>query len=147
MQADQEPINLSSWQRDDVMTAALKENHIAVVGLSPNPLRDSNMVARYMLEAGYTVYPVNPKEEEILGLTCYANLAELPHPVGIVNVFRDASAVPKISEHTVQIGAPYLWLQLGVVSQTGINIAQNGGVQCIVDKCIKVEHARLKALI
>ena len=122
--------------------AALKLPQIAVVGMSSNELRASNFVGYYMHRNGYQVTPVNPREDEIYGLKSYNTLQDVPTQIDVVDVFRDSSAVPEIAQAAVEIGAKYLWLQFGVISAEGIAIAEAGGVQCIVDKCIKIEHAR-----
>ena len=134
--------DLSPWQRPETILAALQCRHVAVVGMSSNELRASNFVGYYMHRNGYQVTPVNPGEDEIYGLTSYATLQDLPTPVEIVDVFRDSSAVPEIARAAVEVGARFLWLQFGVISAEGIEIAEAGGVQCIVDKCLKIEHAR-----
>ena len=123
---------------------ALATRRIAVVGLSPKPSRDSHGVARYLIEHGYDVVPVNPREDTILGRTCYPDLAAVPGHIDVVDVFRDPSAVPDIAAESVRIGADFLWLQYDVISDAGVAIAEAGGVRCIVDRCIKVEHARLR---
>jgi predicted CoA-binding protein len=134
--------NLSPWQQPQIIQSALQCKQIAVVGMSSNELRPSNEVGYYMLRNGYEITPVNPRETQIYGRTSYPTLHDVPHRIEIVNVFRDSSAVPEIAEAAVAIGAKFLWLQLGVISAQGIAIAEAGGVQCIVDKCIKIEHAR-----
>lgn len=115
---------------------------IAIVGLSANELRASNFVGFYMQRHGYRVFPVNPREQEILGETSYASLADVPEPVDIVNVFRAPDAVPEIARDSVAIGAGALWCQFGVISEEGARIARDGGVDVIMDRCLKVEHAR-----
>ena len=115
---------------------------IAVVGLSSNPGRPSYGVAAYLLEHGYQVIPVNPREDAVLGQTAYDTLLEIPHPVDLVDVFRASDAVPEIARQAVSIGAKALWLQLGVISPIGIEIAEAAGLEVIVDLCIKIEHAR-----
>jgi predicted CoA-binding protein len=115
---------------------------IAVVGLSNNQLRASYFVGYYLKRHGYQVIPVNPRETEILGETCYPSLLEVPIPVDIVNVFRAPDALPGIARDTVAIGAPALWCQFGVINAEGAHIATDGGVTVIMDRCIKVEHAR-----
>ncbi len=131
-------------EHQDVATikAALATKRIAVVGFSPNPLRASHYVGYYMMRHGYEVIPVNPMEDTILGLKSYPSVADIPDPVDVVDVFRDPSAVPEISEHAVANGAKFLWLQYNVISPEGVAIAERGGMQCIVDRCMKVEHAR-----
>lgn len=115
---------------------------IAVVGLSGNELRASYFVGYYLKRHGYQVIPVNPRETEILGQTSYASLRDVPVPVDIVNVFRAPDALPEIAADTVAIGAGSMWCQFGVVNDEGNRIAEDGGVDLVVDRCIKVEHAR-----
>jgi predicted CoA-binding protein len=115
---------------------------IAIVGLSSNPLRPSNFVGFYLQRHGYTIVPVNPNEREVLGQKAYANLSEIPFHVDVVDVFRASSAVPAIAEEAVRIGAGALWLQFGVISAEGARIAAEGGLDVVVDRCMKVEHAR-----
>lgn len=115
---------------------------IAVVGLSPNVLRPSNFVGFYLQRHGYQIVPVNPREKEILGETSYSSLTDIPFPVDVVDVFRAPEAVPGIAEEAVQIGAKALWLQFGVISPEGAEIAKRGGLQVVMDRCMKVEHAR-----
>ena len=115
---------------------------IAVVGLSGNELRASNFVGYYLKRHGYRVIPVNPRETEILGETCYANLRDIPVPVDVVNVFRAPDALPGIAQDAVAIHAGALWCQFGVINSEGAQIAEDGGVTVIMDRCLKVEHAR-----
>jgi uncharacterized protein len=115
---------------------------IAVVGLSSNPLRASYFVGYYLKRHGYQVIPVNPRETEILGEKCYPSLTEVPVHVDVVNVFRAPDALPGIARDAVAIGADALWCQFGVINAEGAKIAEDGGVTVIMDRCIKVEHAR-----
>jgi predicted CoA-binding protein len=115
---------------------------IAVVGLSNNELRASYFVGYYLKRHGYKVIPVNPRATEILGGPSYPSLLEVPEPVDIVNVFRAPGALPEIAEQTVRIGAKSLWCQFGVINLDGARIAEDGGVSVVMDRCIKVEHAR-----
>jgi predicted CoA-binding protein len=115
---------------------------VAIVGLSPNELRPSNFVGYYLQRHGYRVIPVNPRESEILGATSYASLSEIPERVDVVDVFRRPEAVPAIAEEAVAIGAGALWLQFGVISPEGAEIAARGGLDVVMDRCLKVEHAR-----
>lgn len=135
-------MNIADYQSPDVIQAALSERRIAIVGLSSNELRASNFVGYYMRRHNYDVIPVNPREQEILGNTCYSSLTEVPGDVDVVDVFRASDAVPAIAREALEIGAKYLWLQFGVISEEGIRIAEEGGLQLIVDRCLKVEHAR-----
>ncbi|MDR0342689.1 MAG: CoA-binding protein [Nocardiopsaceae bacterium] len=115
---------------------------IAIVGLSGNELRASNFVGYYLKRHGYSVIPVNPRETEILGVRCYPSLSEVPGPVDIVDVFRAPAAVPQIAREAVAIGAGTLWCQFGVISIEAAQIAEDGGMTVIMDRCLKVEHAR-----
>ncbi len=115
---------------------------VAIVGLSPNPLRPSYFVGYYLQRHGYRIVPVNPKEREILGEKSYASLANIPFPVDVVDAFRVSSAVPSLAREAVQMGAKVLWCQFGVVSPEGAEIAEQGGLTVVMDRCMKVEHAR-----
>jgi predicted CoA-binding protein len=115
---------------------------VAVVGLSPNELRASNFVGFYLQRHGYRVVPVNPREQEILGERSYASLADVPFPVDVVDVFRQPEAVPALAEEAVAAGAGALWLQFGVISPEGAETARRGGLHVVMDRCLKVEHAR-----
>jgi len=134
--------SLAQWQKADVILNALKTKRIAVVGLSSNELRASHFVGYYLKRNGYEVIPVNPREDTIFGLPCYGSIADVPGDIDVVDVFRDPSAVPEIAEQAVAKQARYMWLQFGVISPQGVEIAEAGGVDCIVDRCIKIEHAR-----
>jgi hypothetical protein len=116
---------------------------IAIVGLSPNELRPSHFVGFYLQRHGYRVIPVNPRETEILGQPSYPSLADIPEHVDVVDVFRQPDAVPAIAEEAVAIGAGALWLQFGVISPEGAAIARRGGLGVVMDRCLKVEHARV----
>jgi hypothetical protein len=115
---------------------------IAIVGLSRNELRASYFVGYYLQRHGYRVIPVNPREREILGEECFGSLLDVPVPVDIVNVFRSPDALPAIASEAVTMGAGNLWCQFSVVNEEGARIAEAGGVSVVMDRCIKVEHAR-----
>jgi predicted CoA-binding protein len=115
---------------------------IAIVGLSSNTLRPSNFVGFYLKRHGYRIVPVNPREREAVGETAYASLTDIPFHVDVVDVFRAPAFVPAIAEEAVRIGAGALWLQFGVISAEGAQIAEQGGLKVVVDRCMKVEHAR-----
>jgi uncharacterized protein len=115
---------------------------IAIVGLSKNELRASYFVGYYLLRHGYRVIPVNPREPEILGEKSFKSLVDVPVPVDVVNVFRAPDALPAIAEEAVKIRAGTVWCQFGVINEEGARIAEAGGVSVIMDRCIKVEHAR-----
>jgi uncharacterized protein len=115
---------------------------VAIVGLSNNQLRASYFVGYYLRRHGYHVIPVNPREPEILGEKSYASLTDIPVPVDIVNVFRAPDALPGIARDAVAIGAKNLWCQFTVINVEGAGIAEAGGLSVVMDRCIKVEHAR-----
>ena len=115
---------------------------IAVVGLSANELRASYFVGYYLRRHGYHVIPVNPRETEILGEKSFKSLADVPVPIDIVNVFRAPDALPGIAREAVAIKAKTLWCQFTVVNEEGARIAEAGGLTVIMDRCLKVEHAR-----
>ena len=116
---------------------------IAVVGLSDKPDRDSYIVARYLQQRGYRIIPVNPTVSEVLGEKSYASVADIPEQVDIVDVFRKPDAVLPIAQEAIDAGAGTLWLQLGVVNQEAADKAEAAGLQVVMDRCIKIEHARL----
>jgi predicted CoA-binding protein len=115
---------------------------IAIVGLSRNELRASYFVGYSLKRHGYRVMPVNPREQEVLGAESFKTLADVPGPVDIVNVFRAPEALPAVAAEAVQIRAGTLWCQFGVINLEGARIAEAGGVSVIMDRCMKVEHAR-----
>jgi hypothetical protein len=116
---------------------------IAVVGLSAEWHRPSYFAAKYVQQHGYRIVPVNPKYAEILGEKSYARLEDIPFPVDMVDVFRREADVPPIARSAVAIGAKCLWQQLGVKSQEADGIARAAGMDSVMDRCVKIEHARL----
>jgi predicted CoA-binding protein len=114
-----------------------------VVGLSADWYRPSYFAAKYMIEHGYRVIPVNPKYPEILGQRCYRSLQDIPEPVQIVDVFRKTQDVPPIAEAAIAIGAKVLWQQLGVRNEAAAAKARAAGLETVMDRCVKIEHARL----
>ena len=115
---------------------------IAIVGLSRNELRASYFVGYYLKRHGYRVIPVNPRERDILGEKSWNSLLDVPVPIDIVNVFRAPDALPAIAADAVKIRAGCLWCQFTVVNEEGARIAEQGGVSVVMDRCLKVEHAR-----
>ncbi|MGA2591481.1 MAG: CoA-binding protein [Bryobacteraceae bacterium] len=115
---------------------------IAIVGLSANAYRPSYFAALYMKAAGYEIFPVNPREQKILGRQCYASLAEIPPPVEIVDIFRETAAVPAIVEEAIAAGAKVIWMQLGVIHEQAAERALQAGLEVVMDRCVKIEHAR-----
>ena len=115
---------------------------IAVVGLSANELRASHFVGFYLKRHGYRVVPVNPKETSILGEPSFKRLSDVPFPIDVVNVFRAPDALPAVAQESVAIRAGSIWCQFGVINEEGARIAEQGGLTVVMDRCMKVEHAR-----
>ena len=116
---------------------------IAVVGLSPKPQRPSHQVARYLMAAGYTIIPVNPGHDTILGLPCYPNLRAVPVPVDMVDIFRRPEEVLPIVEDAIGIGARFIWMQAGIVHEEAAAKAEAAGLVVIMDRCTMVDHMNL----
>jgi predicted CoA-binding protein len=131
---------------DDIQTLRriLHENRvIAVVGLSANWYRPSFFAAKYMLQHGYTIVPVNPAYAEVLGQKCYASLRDIPGKVDIVDCFRKTEEILPIAADAIAIGARVLWQQLGVVNVEAAKRAEAAGLDSVMNRCVKIEHARL----
>jgi len=137
------PFDLARYQ-DPLTIQRILHNArtVAVVGLSKNELRASFFVGYYLKRHGYRIIPVNPRETTILGEPSYKSLADVPVAVDIVNVFRAPEALPGIAQEAVAIKAGSMWCQFGVINAEGARIAEAGGVAVVMDRCIKVEHAR-----
>jgi predicted CoA-binding protein len=116
---------------------------VAVVGLSPKPDRPSYRVAEYLQQHGYRIIPVNPGQREILGEKCYSSLKDIPFPVEVVDIFRNVEAIPAIVEEAIQMGAKAVWMQLDLVEPVSAQKARDAGLQVVMDRCLKIEHARL----
>lgn len=131
---------------DEDLKAILKDSGtIAILGLSPKPERDSNMVARYLLQKGYKVIPVNPIQKEILGQKAYPRLEDIDEPIDIVDIFRNPSQIMPHAEETLALKPPVktFWMQLNIENQEAAEMLTEAGVDVIMNRCIKVEHARL----
>ena len=131
---------------DDIATLRriLREcRTIAVVGLSAEWHRPSFFAAKYMQQHGYRIVPVNPRYAAVLGEPCYASLLDIPHPVDMVDVFRRTQDVLPIAEQAVAIGARCLWQQIGVKNLEADQLAREAGLDSVMDRCVKIEHARL----
>jgi predicted CoA-binding protein len=116
---------------------------IAVVGLSADWFSPSYFAAKFMQEHGYKIIPVNPKYDEILGEKCYPNLTAIPFPVDTVDVFRKSADALPIAKEAIAIGAKHLWLQIGVLNFEAEKLAQSAGLTVVMDRCVKIEYARL----
>lgn len=115
---------------------------IAMVGVSGNPTRASYRALVHMKSKGYTVYPVNPGTEEILGLRCYRSLAQIGAPVDIVDIFRRGETVLPLVAEARAIGAKVFWMQIGVINEEAARAAAREGMEVVMDRCVKIEHCR-----
>lgn len=119
----------------------LKETKtIALVGISHKDHRASHQVAKFLIEKGYTVIPVNPKYEEVLGQTCYPSIEDIPIAVDMVDCFRRSEDIPPLAESAIKIGAKVLWMQLGVVNEEAAAMAEAAGLKVVMDRCPKIEY-------
>lgn len=130
--------------REEIGKILKKAKKVAVVGLSGNPDRTSYMVSKAMQDAGYTIIPVNPGEEEILGEKAVGSLKEIEGHVDIVNIFRRSEYLPDLAREFEEIDADVFWAQLGVANQEAYDYLKDKGYTVIMDRCIKVEHAMTK---
>jgi predicted CoA-binding protein len=131
---------------DDIPTLRriLADNRvIAMVGLSAHWYRPSYFAAKYMLDHGYRVIPVNPSYQEVLGQKCYPTLRDIPEQVDIVDCFRKSTEIVPIAEDAIAIGARVLWMQIGVVNEAAAEKARAAGLEVVMNRCVKIEYARL----
>ncbi|PIE64763.1 MAG: CoA-binding protein [Desulfobacterales bacterium] len=131
------------YSDNDIKALLDISRNIAIVGLSPKENRPSHMVARYLRTHGYRIIPVNPGQHEILGYRCYSDLSEIEEHVDIVNIFRRSEDTPPVVEQAAAIGARVVWMQQGIMNEKAATTAKKNGLICIMDSCIKIEHARL----
>lgn len=127
--------------REEIKEILDRSKRIAVVGLSANPERTSYMVSEAMQKAGYEIIPVNPTVDEVLGVKAVASLEEIMGHVDIVNVFRRSEYLPEVAREAAKIKADVFWAQLGLFSEEAYQICREHNITCIMDRCIKVEHA------
>lgn len=132
-------------QLTKIRSILTQNSTIAIAGLSPKTERPSNMVARYLIGQGYVIIPVNPGQEEILGLKCYADLQSIPGEVDIVNIFRRSEDVLPIVQSAVVKKARVIWMQEGVINQEAAKLAEQRGMTVIMDRCIKTDHQLIQA--
>jgi predicted CoA-binding protein len=138
------PVNRSRFANTafDRLRILERYRRIAMVGLSSNPFRPSHFAAVYLLSEGYEVIPVNPRETEVLGRPSHASLSAIPGGVEVVDIFREPAAVPAIVEEAIAIGAKVVWMQLGVIHEEAAERARQAGLEVVMDRCMKIEHAR-----
>lgn len=138
------PVNTGRFATtaEDRLRILEKYRRIAMVGLSSNPYRPSHFAAMYLLAEGYDVIPVNPREKEILGKVCYPSVTAIPGGVDVVDIFREPAAVPAIVDEAIAVGAKVVWMQLGVIHEEAAAKAAAAGLEVVMDRCMKIEHAR-----
>jgi predicted CoA-binding protein len=134
---------LSSEQVETIRKVLRDSETIAVVGLSPKPHRPSHLVASYLMEAGYSVIPVNPGQDAILGQTCYPDLRAIPGSVDMVDIFRRTEEVLPIVEDAIGIGAQCIWMQEGIINHEAAAKAESAGLTVIMNRCTKIDHMNL----
>ena len=127
---------------DEVERQLTQARTVAVVGVSPRPDRPSHYVAKYLIEQGYDVIPVNPALDEVLGRECYPALSSVPRPIDLVDVFRRSSHVPPIVDEAISLGVRFIWMQDGVVHEEAAARARAAGVSVVMDNCMLREHRR-----
>lgn len=133
------PVQCSVAQRIHILE---KYRTIAMVGLSANPFRPSHFAAIYLLAEGYRVIPVNPREKKILGQICYPSLKDVPESIDVVDIFRERTAVPGLVDEAIAVHAKVVWMQLGVIHEEAAAKARDAGLEVVMDRCMKIEHAR-----
>jgi len=134
---------LSSEHVETIRKVLRNSKTIAIVGLSPKPHRPSHQVASYLMEVGYTIIPVNPGQDAILGQTCYPNLRAIPTPVDMVDIFRKPETILPIVEDAIAIDARFIWMQEGIVHEEAAAKAKAAGLLVIMDRCTKIDHMNL----
>jgi predicted CoA-binding protein len=128
---------------DEIKNILERSKRIAIVGLSPKEERDSNRVAKYLMEKGYEIVPVNPGQKEILGTDCFKTLTDIPFKVDVVDLFLNPKRVPPVVDQAIEIGAPVLWMQEGVIHHEAAQKAREAGLMVVMDKCTMHEHKNL----
>jgi uncharacterized protein len=135
---------MKAESESDLVARLLRDSRsIAVVGLSTDPGRPSYAVAAYLQRAGYRIIPVNPKAKVILGEICYPDVASIPHPVDLVDVFRRPEDLTAVARDAIEGGARAIWFQLGLIHPEAEDLARTAGLAVVSDRCLKIEHARL----
>jgi predicted CoA-binding protein len=128
---------------NDLRRILVEYKRVAMVGLSADWWRPSNFAGKYLIDHGFEVIPVNPKYDEILGQKCYADLRDIPEPVDIVDLFQRADRVPMFVDQAIEIGAKVVWMQLGIINEEAADKARAAGLEVVMDRCMKIEYARL----
>ena len=127
---------------DEIDRILAESRTVAVVGMSPRPERPSHYVAKYLMEQGYDIVPVNPQVDEVLGLKSYPDLTSIPRQVDLVDIFRRSNQVPPIVDEAIDIGAKFIWMQDGVIHEGAAAKARAAGLPVVMDNCTLREHSR-----
>ncbi len=127
---------------DEIERILTESKTVAVVGMSPRPDRPSHYVAKYLLESGYDVIPVNPQVDEVLGLKSYPDLRSIPRHIDLVDIFRRSSQVPPIVDEALEVGSQFIWMQDGVIHEEAAAKARAAGATVVMDNCTLREHSR-----
>lgn len=130
-------------QLGQIQTMLEESTTIAVVGLSPKEQRPSNMVARYLMAAGYSIIPVNPGQREILGLPCYPDLLSIQENIDIIDIFRKPEDIVPIVHQAIEVQCKHIWMQQGIINHAAAELARKHGMTVVMDRCIKIDHANL----
>lgn len=128
---------------DGIKNILQNSKKIAIVGLSSKEDRDSNKVAKYLIQKGYDIVPVNPGQKEIMGKACFKTLTDIPFQVDLVDLFLNPERVPPVVDKAIEIGAPVLWMQIGVIHNEAAQKAREAGLKVVMDRCMMHEHKRL----
>ena len=137
------PALRAKYQNPDVVRRVLaRADTIAMIGLSTKPNKASQFVATYLQYQGYRLIPVHPKADAIMGEKAYPDLESIPEPVDLVDVFRPPAECPGYARQAAAIGAKAFWMQLGIVSPEAAEIADDAGLDVVMDRCVKMEHGR-----
>jgi predicted CoA-binding protein len=138
------PVNRSRFAMTSADRLRILQTYkrVAMVGLSSNAFRPSHFAAIYLIAEGYDVVPVNPRGREILGRKSYPSLRDVPGTVEVVDIFREPAAVPALVDDAIAIGAKVIWMQLGVIHEAAAERARAAGLEVVMDRCMKIEHAR-----
>ena len=132
---------MNTYTLNDILTSF---RTIAVVGISAKPERASHDIALYLIENGFEVIPVNPNYQSVLGLKCYHSLRDVPQNVDIVNIFLRPELITEVARQAVEKKCKVLWMQLGIINNEAAQIAEQAGIQVVMDQCIKIIHRRMK---
>jgi predicted CoA-binding protein len=128
---------------EEIREILKRAKKIAIVGLSPKEERDSNKVAKYLMENGYEIVPVNPGQQEILGQKCYKTLKDIPFKFDVADLFLNPTRVPPVVDQAIEIGVDVIWMQLGVVHNEACHKAREAGITVVMNKCMMHEHEKL----